>query len=197
VNIALGSILPVTLSPPENRRLSPAKSQLLNLRHRLSMSPPPPSLRTITLRLQNKCYHQPSISMSFVFKLLQIPFSATPMFSHLYKTLGGGAHFRSLVTNHGRASQVTNEQPTPFHQLARSCVALLRSCNAPILCFQQLARSFHKTPGVGGTPPASFGSSSPTQRPPLPPDSLCESRAPVAQSSPQITPWRNHARPPR
>jgi hypothetical protein len=161
------------------------------------MSPPPPSLRTITLRLQNRCYHQPSISKSFVFKFLQIHFSATPMFSHLYKTLGGGAHLRSPVSK-SRSHVTSHERST--HALSSTCALLCRSfalLQRPHPLFSTACTLFSQNTRGGGTPPASFGSSSPTQRPPLPPDSLCESRAPVAQSSPQITPWRNHARPPR
>jgi hypothetical protein len=55
--------------------------------------------------------------------------------------------------------QVRNgeSQVTPFHIIATSYVALCSVFATSILCFQQLARSFAKTPGWGGTSATSQG----------------------------------------
>ena len=75
----------------------------------------------------------------FIFITLQIPIPANPLYSHPYKTPGVSP---SSIA-HPRFSP-------PFHSLARSLSLLPLFFHTPVLCFQSFARSFTKTPGVGG-----------------------------------------------
>jgi hypothetical protein len=87
----------------------------------------------------------PSISFTFVFKSLQIPLPATPMFSHLYEALGGAgisvrsfASHRSPVTGH-------ESQVTYFHLLATSSSFLLSFSDPVPFVFKSLRPLFANT----------------------------------------------------
>ncbi len=89
--------------------------------------------------------HPASNFFSFVFIFLQIPFPASPFFSHPYKTPGVWGPRVFLAAHHTTLSLC-------FHSLAASLISLCALFPLPILYFQQLAASFAKTPGWGGTP---------------------------------------------
>src|SRR6266853_6591936 len=102
-----------------------------------------------------------SICRSFISTHLQTPFFANPFLSHLYKTPGcrGGASGFQLccrrLARPGRGTSALKNRLTPF--LTYSCGLLESLCSLfqpRVLCFQSLADSSCKTPGVWGVGPA-------------------------------------------
>jgi hypothetical protein len=106
---------------------------------------------------QPRVYPQPvdlcapySPRRAFVFITIQIPFPVTPLSAHPYKT-PGGATSASLRLPLPRF--VGSPTATPaFSWGCRLLDSLCPLFRAPFLCFQQLADSFSKTPGVGYPP---------------------------------------------
>ena len=91
----------------------------------------------------------PSICLSFVFKNLQIPLSPTHVFSHPYKTPGGGGTSVRLFTSPTSRTAGHERQVTPFHLLAASFALFTPFSALASFCFQSFAASFHRIPGVG------------------------------------------------
>jgi len=129
-----------TLSPSKNP--NPLSYLLLSLRrlYVLCVSLP---------RASRGALSAPSICLSFVFKNLQIPLSATHVFSHPYKTPGGGGTSVRLFTSPTSRTAGHERQVTPFHLLAASFALFTPFSALASFCFQSFAASFHKTPGVG------------------------------------------------
>jgi hypothetical protein len=101
----------------------------------------PPPIPTIHCPLPT--VHSPSsIFIPIPFISLQIPLPATPFFSHLYKSPGGGVPLLfSFDVQHCPLPTIH----FPFCDLRTLCP----SCKTHLPSFQQNTNSFCKTPGVG------------------------------------------------
>ena len=90
--------------------------------------------------------HRPSIKISFPFTSLQTPFSATPLFSHQYKTPGCGSISACLFTSHRSriTSHVLSVACSLFAVSLRSFLHSFPLFSAPCSLFSQ------NTGGVGG-----------------------------------------------
>jgi hypothetical protein len=222
VNIALGSILPVTLSPPENRsplsREISARKSSTPLVHVPASAfspdyyPAPPEQR----------YH-PTIDFHvFCFQTFTNPFFRnSPVFTSIQNPRG----WRALpfvfpqITVPRHKSRTSN--PRPFINLRALLSLFCPLATSPSFVFNSLHALFQNT-GVGwvsagflggcrgmasagflgghrgwGVPRRLRRQQQPNTAPPLLPDSLCEPRASVAQSSLKPALGGTNARPPR
>ena len=85
------------------------------------------------------------------------PRPAKPLYlPHLRKKTGVRGCFDLQTFRRSDLQTGHDSQVTSFHTTARSLNALAALFATPILCFQQLTRSFAKTPGVGVSRPSDF-----------------------------------------
>jgi hypothetical protein len=143
------------MSPPLGREIS--KARTFNA-VALSHGQPRDFCEFIDLHPRHDPQHfpRPSICFSFVFKILQIPFPATPVFSHLYKTLGWCTfrYRRSRFTPHD--SPGTNHKSRLFIFL-RTLFPSLRCFSQPASLFSIICALFCKIPGGGVCGTATLG----------------------------------------
>ena len=101
-----------------------------------------------------------SIFNPLSFSHLQIPFSASRLFSHLSETPGGGLSSTALASFRSSRSRLTNYNSRLFKSLRTLC----RSFPSPVVSFQGFTDSFCKYRGVGPQPsrlPEGFSPHSP------------------------------------
>jgi len=94
------------------------------------------------------CFRKPSILSALCFHILTNPFSRNSLVFTTIRIAQGCGVFLFLDVHE---SQVTQPQVTHFHGIAASFASLGPLFRNLSLYFQQLAASFCKTPGVGGT----------------------------------------------